>query len=175
MKFIYLTPVGEVNQNLLNCLQAPLQERFQHPCQMVSKVKVSQSAYNKWRDQYEADQVLLEMEKRELPQALKVLAITSVDLYSQGLNFVFGLARIGGRHCLISTARLNPRFWGEGFDGELFFERVLKEAVHELGHTFGLTHCRDPRCVMCFSNSLSDTDYKSSSFCTDCQQKFQSG
>jgi archaemetzincin len=41
------------------------------------------------------------------------------------------------------------------------------EAVHELGHAFGLTHCEKSRCVMHFSNSLQDTDFKHYIFLKD--------
>jgi archaemetzincin len=45
--------------------------------------------------------------------------------------------------------------------------------VHELGHVFGLEHCPDPECVMHFSNSLLDTDRKSTSFCSQCRARWQ--
>lgn len=49
----------------------------------------------------------------------------------------------------------------------------MKEAVHELGHTFGLVHCIDPKCVMFFSNSLADTDNKNTKFCKKCIKLFE--
>jgi archaemetzincin len=48
--------------------------------------------------------------------------------------------------------------------------RVIKEAVHELGHALGLTHCEKSRCVMHFSNSLQDTDFKHYMFCERCNK-----
>jgi archaemetzincin len=86
-------------------------------------------------------------------------------------NFIFGLAQLRGRVALVSTRRLDPTFYGEKPSPGLFLERVVKEAIHELGHTFGLGHCADPRCVMSFSNSISDVDAKSAAFCPDCKKK----
>ena len=36
---------------------------------------------------------------------------------------------------------------------DLLRERLVKEAAHELGHTFGLRHCADWRCVMASSHA----------------------
>jgi len=49
--------------------------------------------------------------------------------------------------------------------GELFARRAATEAVHELGHSYGLAHCDDRGCVMWFSNSLAETDRKGPRFC----------
>jgi archaemetzincin len=40
-----------------------------------------------------------------------------------------------------------------------------------LGHTYGLVHCRNPHCVMFFSNSLIDTDVKGPDFCQKCKPR----
>jgi predicted Zn-dependent protease len=66
-----------------------------------------------------------------------------------------------GPNAVISIARLK---------GALLEERTIKEAVHELGHVFLLRHCPTPECVMHFSNSLQDTDYKSKEFCPECRK-----
>lgn len=86
---------------------------------------------------------------------------------------VFGEAELGGYFAIISLARLRQSFYGLPEDKHLFLERTIKEAVHELGHTYGLSHCPDPECVMHFSNSLMDTDRKKPSFCSRCQIKLE--
>ena len=84
---------------------------------------------------------------------------------------MFGEADFQKNVAVISTVRLNQEFYGLPENKQLFLERVTKEAVHELGHTHGLPHCPDPKCVMCFSNSLQDTDFKSCSLCGNCKKK----
>jgi Predicted Zn-dependent proteases len=98
---------------------------------------------------------------------LKVVGITDVDLYEEGLNFVFGVGELNGRCALVSIHRLKTP------DERLFFERTFKELNRELGHTFGLLHCNSPRCVMNFSNSVLEVDQKSRFFCEKCQKKLR--
>ncbi len=85
---------------------------------------------------------------------------------------VFGLADQASRRAIIALPRLRQTYYGLSEDTKLFQQRVLKEAVHELGHVFGLSHCTDRRCVMAFSNSLADTDFKSHEFCSKCRRQF---
>jgi archaemetzincin len=85
----------------------------------------------------------------------KILAICDFDAYSGNLNFVFGEAHLAGRICAIYLPRLRQEFYGLKPDESLFYQRLVKEAVHELGHAFGLNHCENTKCVMHFSNSLS--------------------
>ncbi len=99
----------------------------------------------------------------------KVIVITDVPLFSYVHNSsVFGEADIGGDIAVVSIAPLgvNTRLHN-------FKERVIKECVHELGHTIGLGHCMDKTCVMCRSVDVYDVDNKSKNFCDECMQKLE--
>jgi archaemetzincin len=100
-----------------------------------------------------------------------MLFILDVDAYSNGLNFVLGEAFHKGRLGAIYLPRLKQEFYRLKPDNELFYKRMVKESVHELGHVFGFGHCQNPRCVMHFSNTLSDTDNKGRSFCQSCRTR----
>ena len=50
---------------------------------------------------------------------------------------------------------------------------MVKEAIHELGHTFVLFHCNNKLYVMYFSNSLYDTEIKEKRLCLDCNDKLR--
>jgi archaemetzincin len=107
---------------------------------------------------------------------LRVIGVTGVDLYTPGMNFIFGQAEIDGKICVISTVRLKYKaYWLFGKrrleQRAKFVQRMTKEAVHELGHTFGLHHCPRDTCVMHFSNTLDDTDLKSEKYCRKCMRK----
>jgi archaemetzincin len=101
----------------------------------------------------------------------KLLAICDFDAYSGELNFVLGEAHLEGRVAAIYLPRLIQDFYVKKSDtNKLFEQRVIKEAVHELGHAFRLTHCENNKCVMHFSNSLQDTDFKDHKFCERCNK-----
>ncbi|MFQ6002599.1 MAG: archaemetzincin family Zn-dependent metalloprotease [Candidatus Zixiibacteriota bacterium] len=144
---------------------------------LEQKVEVSQSpldlefAYNPEREQYYSSAILEKLPEISPETCEKILGLVDVDLYVPNLNFVFGEADVAEKAAVISTKRLRPDHYGLPEDERLLQERTLKEAVHELGHTYGLRHCPDNACVMHFSNSLQDTDIKSSSFCEDCRNK----
>jgi archaemetzincin len=105
------------------------------------------------------------------PRGGKVLGVTDQDLFIPILTYVFGEAQLGGTAAVCSTFRL-----AEGIDlagPRLLTERLAKEAVHEVGHAFGLHHCDTPACVMGRSAGLRGVDEKSHLLCTTCRQRLQ--
>jgi len=126
-------------------------------------------AYDPERKQYDSSKLLASLGKAEREE--RVVGIAEVDLYVTRLNFVFGEADTSSGTAIVSLCRLKQEYYGLDPDEALFLERATKEIVHELGHTFGLEHCASNRCVMHFSNSLSDTDMKEVHFCDRCRPK----
>ena len=93
-----------------------------------------------------------------------------MDLYIPVLTFVFGEAQLADGGAVVSTHRLRQEFYGLPANPELLHVRLLKEALHELGHTYGLRHCPDYTCVMSASNGVERIDLKQAEFCTHCAQ-----
>jgi archaemetzincin len=99
----------------------------------------------------------------------KVLAVSGEDLFIPILTYVFGEAQLGGEFAVVSYHRLQPERYGLAADRNLLLDRLFKESLHELGHTYGLVHCQDQDCVMRTSTYAEDIDLKGGSFCRRCQ------
>jgi archaemetzincin len=132
---ITLLPVGNPDRRALGDLARDL-EGMGFDVELAGRRALPRGAFDSGRGQLHADALLgLALSVR----AKRVLAVTDVDLYAGDLNFVFGMAQSSGEACIISLFRLH-----RDADEERFRRRALKEAMHELGHTFGLGHCADP-------------------------------
>ena len=134
-------------------------------------VSMPPDAYSSTRNQYDSRKILdklLDYSKFRNTQSL--LGVTNEDLFTPGMNFIFGQAMPRTGIAVISINRLRYGL-DINFVRDLFLDRVSKEAFHELGHLMGLRHCPDPNCVMHFSNTLGDTDSKSTQFCKRCSSK----
>ena len=164
---IELIPMGNIDEDILKALRQSLAEAFAQRTQIGDSIGLPDESWNQHRGQYLASLLLAKLPPLS-HSGDRVLGVVDVDIFAPGLNFVFGEADITGKRALISLKRLRQEFYGLPRDENLFRERTLKEAVHELGHTYGLGHCPEPTCVMHFSNSLRDTDFKGWNFCTNC-------
>jgi archaemetzincin len=168
---IVLVAVGEVNPKVIQILKEGLNKVFGKQVWVGRGMSEPDYAFNKKRNQYLSTMILNAlMNEKEYTPFEKILGIVDHDLYVPELNFVFGEA--SQRMAVISLTRLRQEFYSLPQDERLFHRRVLTEAVHELGHTYGSGHCQNPRCVMFFSNSLIDTDRKGFEFCSKCKSNF---
>ena len=132
-------------------------------------------SFRRRRNQYDAGVMLGELAPLVSHHAERALFITPDDLFGSRFPFIFGMAK--GKNCIVSLARLNPRIHGPIYSpsqaNALFKERIHKEVLHELGHTFGLGHCSDRNCVMAFSGSYEGIDAKGKSFCERCKKEIK--
>jgi archaemetzincin len=178
---IILQPVlFEPDKDILSLLEKALLEEINASSSVVTAPPIKQipeQLFDKQRNQWKSSDMLQWLSdkykefhsKERRTTTIKILAICDFDAYSDKLNFVFGEAHLDGRICAIYLARLRQEFYRLKPDKSLFYQRLVKEAIHELGHAFGLSHCKNIKCVMHFSNSLPDTDMKTSHLCHACK------
>jgi archaemetzincin len=139
------------------------------PCKVLPVRLDPEFAFHGERQQYHSSEILRRMQRFLTGDSWRMLGVAAVDLYIPILTFVFGEAQMGGPCAVLSTHRLRQEFYGLPSDREVFRERVVKEAIHEVGHTLDLTHCEDYRCVMASSHAVEWIDLKESALCGNCR------
>jgi len=165
MAIIGLRPIGELEPAILARLVAPLAVTFGLEVRVGPALSHPYYAYDATRRQYQASLILAQLQAARWPDEQHILGVFDGDLFAPQLNFAFGEASRRERSAVIGLARLRSD------DPARFARRILIEAIHELGHSYGLSHCPSPGCVMHFSNRLEDTDYKQPALCPRCRLK----
>ncbi len=171
MSYIDIVPIGEIEDDLISPLKTNISQIFKIKTRIRNHNFDLHSVYDALRNQYNSSGLLLQLINDVPPETIKILGVTQVDLFIPIFTFLFGEAQLNGIGALVSIHRLQNEFYGLPGDKELLKNRLIKEAIHELGHTFGLIHCFTLRCVMNTSTYVEEIDQKSSYFCRDCEQK----
>jgi len=169
MKLIQLLAIGEMDPAAMESLRAGLAAEFDAKCERLDAGFDPAPSLHPERQQYFSSDLLNRMQRELAPGGGLLLGVTPLDLYIPILTFVFGEAQMNGACAVVSTHRLRQEFYGLPPDPELLQARLLKEAVHEIGHTLGLTHCDDYRCAMAASHAVELIDLKGSSLCAGCR------
>jgi len=178
---IYLQKIGCLDASILSTLRKNLEKTYEEFALSFEifqdELPLSEAEYNSKRRQYKSKLIFQKLINHlKYKKYFRTLGVMDKDVYSQDLNFVFGAAFMHTsihKLAFISVTRLAESFYSRPENTELFKLRVLKEAIHELGHTFGLNHCNN-LCVMRFSNNLLDTDRKPANYCEKCFVKLKS-
>ena len=168
MNCIRLLPLGSIPQQVLTDLARGITAEYRLPCELLPPEPEPAFAFNVTRQQYSSTEILAAVAKRCTPGDERLLAVTPVDLYIPILTFVFGEAQLHGGAAVVSFHRLHQEFYGLPVDAGILHHRLLKESIHELGHTLSIPHCDDYECVMAPSHAVEWIDLKTSRFCSAC-------
>jgi archaemetzincin len=167
-----IVPIGDLPAQVKREASAVLRSVYDCDVTVHADQSLPEGAYDRGRGQYRAEE-FIELASR-VGSGEKNIGVTGSDLFYRRRNYVFGLAYLNGNGSVISTYRLQTSSDG-GISAkpstEVFADRVRKEIVHEVGHTLGLEHCDNNKCVMSFSPTVREVDVKEENLCGTCSRQ----
>lgn len=170
---LIIRPLKFTNLQLLEELKLRLSFHFDSIKVEVPDVDIEET-YNVQRQQYYSTKIIEAVKKMGNENDDYNLIITEMDLFVPVLTHIYGEAELRGRYSIVSTCRLHEEFYTSERNTELLLERTFKEIMHELGHNFGLLHCKDWQCVMHSSSGIEEVDLKNSLYCENCKSIIKS-
>jgi archaemetzincin len=173
MKLLHLLPIGAVEEKLLLGLKDAIPDSLGFSCEILPVNLDPEPAFHAEREQYLSSEILARMQGLVEARSLRVLGVVSGDLYIPILKYVFGEAQMDGPCAVLSSFRLRQEFYGLPRDEDLLGQRLLKESIHELGHTLGLRHCQDYHCAMASAHSVEWIDLRDASLCPGCRAQME--
>lgn len=168
MREIYLAPLEFAANSFLESIRSELLNVFHSTVNILDLHLDLTPAYSKDRNQYYSTAIISRASELTARIEGNIILLLQSDLYVPVLTYVFGEAQLNGRLSIVSLCRLHEEFYTGISNEELFNKRALKEILHELGHNFGLFHCRNWDCVMHSSAGIEEVDIKGNSYCSSC-------
>ena len=184
--------LNDISRNILRFLIKNLSTILDSDVKISRHLIIPTTLFNEEKKQYNGKKLLKFLtENLTLGEVRGInLAVFDRDLFTGSLDYVFCVASPFPKICIISILRLHPHFDEEYFTGgmgkrksgrfpmfvkrlngkekTIYYERILKEALHGIGHTMGLVHCLDRSCIMYSSEDISNIDAKQTNFCKTC-------
>lgn len=175
-----IQPYGEVNPAFLDSIASGLRQSYSCEVVLLHQLPLPDEAFVHIKNpRYRADSLLRDLVRNKPWYVDHVVGITNHDISTTKKNDlgevkkpvykymdwgVYGLGYIDGPSCVVSTYRLGRTC------ETVFYERLKKIAIHEIGHNLGLNHCETPLCVMQdAAETITTIDGVGFDLCSDCQ------
>jgi archaemetzincin len=172
---VCLATAGDVPVDVLGSVEGAITARLGLRVSRWPRLVDPTDAWDPVRGQYSSIAMMRLALAAAPPGALRLLLVTELDLFVPVLSFVFGQAQLDGIVAVMATARLRQSFYGLPADESLEIMRARIEALHEIGHTFGLTHCLERTCAMSLAASVQHVDMKRDGYCAGCSALITEG
>jgi len=171
---IVVVPIGEVDYIMVHKLAEEAGRTFNRSAEIFKGMKMPREAHNVIRNQYYVTVILAKMERIKANSREKILGVCEEDLYLPDEKNIIGHADMISGTAIVSLYEIRQEFYGLPEDDKKIYPRLFKEAVHQTGHLFNLSDCRNPRCVNYYSQMMLDIDNKGEKFCDICQRQLTS-
>ena len=164
---ILLQPFTDIDATTMRFLQRHLADSFGLEVRLLPPQPLPANSWYAARKRYWADTILQHLKQLAPPNGF-VLGVTGSDISTRHARYanwgVMGLGFLPGPAAVVSNYRLQ-RF---GLTDAQLRYRLLKVALHELGHNFGLPHCPVQSCLMVDADGKDKLDQEHG-FCVGCR------
>jgi archaemetzincin len=171
---VAIQPLGSVDPDLVHAVASRIEHRFAVDVIVLPVRSLPESAFYRPRLRYRGERLVDWLVGMKPAGVSVILGLMSSDLsttkghvYDWGVMGVGSPSRATG---VVSTYRLQ----GDDASEQLVTLRAGQVALHELGHSLGLHHCRVPRCIMNDAKGgIAAVDESSGRFCASCRVKLK--
>jgi archaemetzincin len=172
---VYIQPLGPMEKKYLDKAVEGIITLFVAEITILDSRPLPQEAYYKPNKRYRADKLLDFLGKIPIAgnfskQHVIILGLTDVDISTTKGRFydwgILGLSMLSGGPAVVSTFRM------KGIkDENVTMDRLVKVINHELGHTFGISHCSGNGCLMQDARGTVKTvDNEKGGLCNKCRE-----
>ena len=171
---VVLQPLGaSVPAAELQAVSAAIAAFYAVRVTVAEPLSLPKTAFYAKRGRYRAEKLLDYLVNEGRKDARVMLGLTAVDISTTKAPYedwgILGLATLDGRSGVLSSFRCHRR----AKNAEHARVRFAKTAVHELGHSFGLEHCRTPGCIMHDGEGSVLTTDTEHDLCTDTRARLK--
>ncbi|MCB9223959.1 MAG: matrixin family metalloprotease [Crocinitomicaceae bacterium] len=180
-----IQPFGKVGEDEIDSVKTAIERFYDFEVVVLDRIDLPKMAYTEIRyPRYRADSLVRYISDHVPDSVDMVIGLTNKDIsvtkYQDAAKTkikdpewqyrdfgIFGLGRVGGDACVVSTYRLHGNA-----STKQYYKRLVRISCHEVGHVLGLHHCPEKKCLMNDANeTISTIDKSSGELCQKCWKK----